>query len=517
MSLLGKKIGQFRQWTGEKLGNTQRTETSDEFKRLEADTEIRRANLERLHGSLDAWNKTMTKLPSITATERTQRTPLQGLSHAMTTFGSSLPHDSVYGRTLLKVGQVHEEIALEELQLASEVRDGIFSNLTLTMDSVKEYQHLRKKLENRRLDFDAKLNKVQKSKKESPELEEETRVCQAKYEESLTSITEKMIDINTDTESDLQDILQLIDYELAFHQKAAQMLSELRESLADLPRQPRPTTAGVPRSRNGSSSGGAEAIERRSTIAGIALAASSSRSEHDLNTSSSSIGRASTLATRALPPTPPVAASRSLKRVKVLFDFDAEGDGELTIRTGEIINVLAEIDEGWWEGEIMDGTGRKGMFPSNYCEVIQSSPPVPGRSGRSSAAPGDQPSGGLSGSLGSLAISGSQSGFGSRMAQSHSLGSLSNANVTPAQATSAFTAAARASQSLPVSRNVTPPRSSTTVGFSGPSAGSMGAAMAAASAIASANTAPPCALCGCNEFVPHAFKQGQCNNCYHKH
>lgn len=37
---------------------------------------------------------------------------------------------------------------------------------------MKEYQRLKTKLENRRLDFDAKLNKVHKSNKEKPELEE---------------------------------------------------------------------------------------------------------------------------------------------------------------------------------------------------------------------------------------------------------------------------------------------------------------------------------------------------------
>lgn len=26
-----------------------------------------------------------------------------------------------------------------------------------------------------------------------------------------------------------------------------------------------------------------------------------------------------------------------------------------------------------------------------------------------------------------------------------------------------------------------------------------------------------CGLCGCSDFVAHAFKAGQCNNCYHQH
>ena len=65
------------------------------------------------------------------------------------------------------------------------------------IEGLKEYDKLNQKLENRRLDFDAKLNRVHKSKKENPELEEETRVAQGKYEDSLTHITEAMIQLNS--------------------------------------------------------------------------------------------------------------------------------------------------------------------------------------------------------------------------------------------------------------------------------------------------------------------------------
>ena len=65
------------------------------------------------------------------------------------------------------------------------------------LEDSKEYEYLKRKLENRRLDFDAKLNQVQKAKKEKPQLEEETRMAQSKYEETMTNLTNKMIDINS--------------------------------------------------------------------------------------------------------------------------------------------------------------------------------------------------------------------------------------------------------------------------------------------------------------------------------
>ncbi|KAJ2891291.1 formin-binding protein [Coemansia aciculifera] len=59
--------------------------------------------------------------------------------------------------------------------------------------------------------------------------------------------------------------------------------------------------------------------------------------------------------------------------VKVLYDYDAENDKELTIRDGDVISVLDVSADGWWEGEMTDRrTGRpvQGTFPSNFTEPI---------------------------------------------------------------------------------------------------------------------------------------------------
>lgn len=55
---------------------------------------------------------------------------------------------------------------------------------------------IRGKLENRRLDYDAKLNRLQKSKKEDPILEEEMRIAHKKYEESLAAAEDLMLSLN---------------------------------------------------------------------------------------------------------------------------------------------------------------------------------------------------------------------------------------------------------------------------------------------------------------------------------
>lgn len=56
--------------------------------------------------------------------------------------------------------------------------------------------------------------------------------------------------------------------------------------------------------------------------------------------------------------------------VKVLFDYTPEParrQEELTIKTGDIINVISS-DGDWWEGKLGN---RQGFFPGNYVEKIQ--------------------------------------------------------------------------------------------------------------------------------------------------
>ena len=71
-------------------------------------------------------------------------------------------------------------------------------------------QRLKSKLENRRLDYDAKMNKVQKTKKENQTLEEEARVAQAKYEETLGVLWDKMVEIESNEQDQIREVNNLV-------------------------------------------------------------------------------------------------------------------------------------------------------------------------------------------------------------------------------------------------------------------------------------------------------------------
>ncbi len=73
---------------------------------------------------------------------------------------------------------------------------------------MKEYVALQKKLQSRRQDYDTKLAKVQKAKKEKPEWEEEMQAAKAKYEETRENVLTLMNTINdsqVSTRSGMQD------------------------------------------------------------------------------------------------------------------------------------------------------------------------------------------------------------------------------------------------------------------------------------------------------------------------
>ncbi|XP_052242477.1 uncharacterized protein LOC127852563 [Dreissena polymorpha] len=56
------------------------------------------------------------------------------------------------------------------------------------------------------------------------------------------------------------------------------------------------------------------------------------------------------------------------KRAKVVFSYEPEQEDELKLDIGDMVEVLKQEEEGWWEGIV---NGKQGMFPSNFVEIIE--------------------------------------------------------------------------------------------------------------------------------------------------
>uniref|UniRef100_A0A3Q3DDE5 Osteoclast-stimulating factor 1 n=1 Tax=Hippocampus comes TaxID=109280 RepID=A0A3Q3DDE5_HIPCM len=55
------------------------------------------------------------------------------------------------------------------------------------------------------------------------------------------------------------------------------------------------------------------------------------------------------------------------RRCKAAFSYAPQHEDELELKIGDVIEIVAEVEEGWWEGVL---NGKSGMFPSNFTKEI---------------------------------------------------------------------------------------------------------------------------------------------------
>ena len=48
--------------------------------------------------------------------------------------------------------------------------------------------------------------------------------------------------------------------------------------------------------------------------------------------------------------------------------YNSNGEGEISIRVGDVITILSTNDKDWWQGEL---NGRTGFFPSGYVKLLR--------------------------------------------------------------------------------------------------------------------------------------------------
>lgn len=180
------------QWTGERLGSVEKTEAPPDFKQLEIETETRKEGIDNMVGSLGDFLKTMDERKS---------PPLYKFGKTVLQQGKFHGADSIYGMrvvlvlgmSMTKIGEGLEKIALLQGEFAASVRQTVFNDLESLAEGLKEFERVKKKLENRRLDFDAKQNKLAKSKKDKPDLLQEAEIAREKYEETQADMEKLML------------------------------------------------------------------------------------------------------------------------------------------------------------------------------------------------------------------------------------------------------------------------------------------------------------------------------------
>ncbi|XP_061877355.1 arf-GAP with SH3 domain, ANK repeat and PH domain-containing protein 1 isoform X5 [Entelurus aequoreus] len=64
------------------------------------------------------------------------------------------------------------------------------------------------------------------------------------------------------------------------------------------------------------------------------------------------------------------AGKSKARRVKTIYDCQADNDDELTFVEGEVIIVTGEEDQEWWIGHVEGEPDRKGVFPMSFVHIL---------------------------------------------------------------------------------------------------------------------------------------------------
>ncbi|RKF63846.1 Uncharacterized protein C19C2.10 [Erysiphe neolycopersici] len=223
---INKKFDRVKQWAGEKMGAEAKTNVSDQFKGLETEMNLRHEGMERLHKSMTVYVKSLSTRSE--GDDKEKRLPIGYMGQMMIQHGEDFDSDSEFGRCLISMGRTNDRVARYQESYVANATSGWLESLERSLAMMKEYQAARKKLENRRLAYDASLSKMQKSKKEDFRMEEELRCQKAKYEESSEDVLRRMQDIKEAEADSLDDLGQFLDAELEYYDRCRDELIRLK-------------------------------------------------------------------------------------------------------------------------------------------------------------------------------------------------------------------------------------------------------------------------------------------------
>ncbi|GKT80272.1 BAR domain-containing protein [Colletotrichum tofieldiae] len=216
-----KKFDRAFQWAGEKMGSESKTGQTDEFRNLEMEMQLRYDGMERLQKSTNTYVKWIARRGEAFE-DKEKGLPIAFVGRMMISHGEEFEPDSEFGACLLCIQENY----------ASEVTDNWLVSVERSLAMMKEYQAARKKLESRRLAYDASISKMQKAKREDFRLEEELRTARAKYEEAGEDVMRRMQDIKDAEADNVRDLTSLLDAELSYHERCTEELRRLRQNWA---------------------------------------------------------------------------------------------------------------------------------------------------------------------------------------------------------------------------------------------------------------------------------------------
>lgn len=155
---------------GEKVGGSSKTETGDDFNKLQQETEIRREATEKLHEAMQEYLKTYSKRKESAIAPKDKKLSVEILGLAMSNFGNLLDVDSSYGiydllytfflisvmhfiivwpsffeyffdlgKCLIEYSEFTKDMASRQNEFVAKVREGYSASLSHDIIEIKDY------------------------------------------------------------------------------------------------------------------------------------------------------------------------------------------------------------------------------------------------------------------------------------------------------------------------------------------------------------------------------------------
>ena len=117
-------------------------------------------------------------------------------------------------------------------------------------------------------------------------------------------------------------------------------------------------------------------LESSKEAAGEALQMSeeSTRAASDEDHDATPMAESKQVRWAAAPQSPATAATGAMESATVLYEFEAQGDDELTVRENEVVTVVDKENDEWWS--VRNSSGAEGVVPAQYVQMNDGSAPT---------------------------------------------------------------------------------------------------------------------------------------------
>lgn len=102
----------------------------------------------------------------------------------------------IIATSLISLGHAETQISGHMDILTEQLNNNYLRLLRDSRECYKDYLEIRRKLEMRRLDYAANLSRLQKAKKEKPQLEQLLQQSRIKYEETESELLRQMVQLD---------------------------------------------------------------------------------------------------------------------------------------------------------------------------------------------------------------------------------------------------------------------------------------------------------------------------------